>query len=308
MGAFEKGYHYIAAGYGSYGYEPNIVNLLGFPVSIEAGKIVMDIPFLTINMVDSIDADKSGAYNGRVGILSSALEHTVPEQFYSIDPQNLPEAISSVKAISMAEDQGQQIYLITQSNQFTVLPNIHHDQDTILEITNALSIGKEVITHTDAVSIPGWSGAGYIIRDPITQDGAYKISGGTNGGQIGLGLGTALGLAVSSIIKTQGESLAGLKKLVFSSGMALALSFITGFLGGLILLDKYQGQGKTAGCFLIGLVTGFELGLVLGDLFGSGTKAGSIRNKIMEVVFAIANITVDEYGSLPKRTECGVFP
>ena len=49
------------------------------------------------------------------------------------------------------------------------------------EIRNALNAGKEVITHTDAVSVPGWSGAGYIITDPVTGDGAYKIAGGGNG-------------------------------------------------------------------------------------------------------------------------------
>jgi len=51
------------------------------------------------------------------------------------------------------------------------------------EINSALSAGKEVTTHTDGVSIPGgWSGFGYIILDPDTGVGAYKISGGANGG------------------------------------------------------------------------------------------------------------------------------
>jgi len=52
------------------------------------------------------------------------------------------------------------------------------------EIRNALNAGKEVITHTDAVSVPGWSGAGYIITDPQTGAGAYKIAGGGNGGKL----------------------------------------------------------------------------------------------------------------------------
>jgi len=42
-------------------------------------------------------------------------------------------------------------------------------------------VGKEVITHTDDVTVPGWSGAGYIIVDPSTGDGAFKIGGGQNG-------------------------------------------------------------------------------------------------------------------------------
>jgi hypothetical protein len=39
-----------------------------------------------------------------------------------------------------------------------------------------------VITHTDNVSVPGWSGVGYIIVNPKTGDGGYYISGGENGG------------------------------------------------------------------------------------------------------------------------------
>ena len=50
------------------------------------------------------------------------------------------------------------------------------------EIEQAINQGKEVITHTDAVSVPGYIGARYIILDPITGHGAYKIAGGENGG------------------------------------------------------------------------------------------------------------------------------
>jgi hypothetical protein len=39
-----------------------------------------------------------------------------------------------------------------------------------------------VITHTDNIQVPGWSGAGYIILDQETGVGSYKISGGGNGG------------------------------------------------------------------------------------------------------------------------------
>ncbi|MDD5277334.1 MAG: hypothetical protein PHR16_14795, partial [Methylovulum sp.] len=45
-----------------------------------------------------------------------------------------------------------------------------------------LNAGLQVITHTDAVSVPGWSGAGYIIYDADTGGGAFKIAGGANGG------------------------------------------------------------------------------------------------------------------------------
>jgi len=50
------------------------------------------------------------------------------------------------------------------------------------EILQAVSTGKEVVAHTDPVSVPGYTGAGYIILDPVTGEGAYRISGGKNGG------------------------------------------------------------------------------------------------------------------------------
>jgi len=146
---------------------------------------VMNIPILNITATDSppdTAAEDKKNYLLQIGILSSALEHAVPEQLFSADPTNPPDAISAVKALSKANAQGQRIYHITPANQGTALPNIHHDLDIMAEIRNALNVGKEVITHTDAVTVPGWSGAGYIIIDPQTGDGAYKISGGLNGG------------------------------------------------------------------------------------------------------------------------------
>jgi hypothetical protein len=97
--------------------------------------------------------------------------------------ENPGEAISAVKALAKADQQGQKIYHITQANMATVLPNIHHDPLVMDEIKAALAVGKEVTTHTDAVSVPGWSCAGYIIMDPQTGIGAYKIGGGMNGSE-----------------------------------------------------------------------------------------------------------------------------
>ena len=149
---------------------------------------MMNIPILNITATDSppdTAAEDKKNYLLQIGILSSALEHAVPEQLFSADPTNPPDAISAVKALSKANTQGQRIYHITQANQGAALSNINHDQNIVDEIRNALNVGKEVITHTDAVSVPGWSGAGYIIFDPQTGDGAYKIGGGQNGGLLG---------------------------------------------------------------------------------------------------------------------------
>jgi hypothetical protein len=148
------------------------------------GYVALNIPIVNVAEVDGADAEAKKNYMLQIGVLSSALEHAVPEQMFA-DPDPAaprPDAISAVKALSKASAAGQRIYHLTQANQASTLANIHHDSATMVEIRDALAVGKEVITHTNAVSVPGWSGAGYIVLDPDTGSGAYKISGGANGG------------------------------------------------------------------------------------------------------------------------------
>jgi hypothetical protein len=189
-GLQQKAYHYLAGGVGSVGYEPNVDTFFGLPRAITPGGVALNIPIINVVGTDSTDATKKKDYLLQIGILSSALEHAVPEQMFADQDPNTPapDAFSAVKAISKAGAQGQRIYHLTPANRNTTLPNIHHDSATNSEISSALSVGKEVITHTSAVSVPGYSGAGYIIFDPITGEGAYKISGGQSGGFFGFAL------------------------------------------------------------------------------------------------------------------------
>jgi len=96
-------------------------------------------------------------------------------------------------------------------NQRIISDIYNHDASTMSEISAALSIGKEVITHSDSISIPGWTGAGYVIFDPETGEGAYKISGGSNGGWL-----TLLMMASWSILSVT----------IFSVGTLVAGPFI----------------------------------------------------------------------------------
>ncbi|MCU7849529.1 MAG: hypothetical protein KZQ89_16370 [Candidatus Thiodiazotropha sp. (ex Lucinoma kastoroae)] len=129
------------------------------------------------------NVEQKKQFTMQVGVISSALEHATPEQMYHdlSDINDVPDVVSSIKVINKASSLGQRIYHVNQVNMASVLPNIHHQEETMNEIRASLNAGKEVITHTNSVSVPGWSGAGYIILDPDTGAGAYKISGGTYG-------------------------------------------------------------------------------------------------------------------------------
>jgi hypothetical protein len=191
LGLQQHGHYNLAAGIGTYGYEPNVNYFFGIPRAITPGGVAMNIPIFHIAGQGANDRAKKRDYLFQVGLISSALEHAVPEQMF-VNDQNPGEAISAVKALQKANALGQRIYHITPANQATTLPNIHQNSLVMEEIRNALNAGKEVITHTDAVSVPGWSGAGYIIFDPQVGDGAFKIGGGQNGGWILIATGVAL--------------------------------------------------------------------------------------------------------------------
>ena len=138
------------------------------------------------------------AYNKMRGQYASAMEHATPEQFWvdkstcSYQDENgntqnptLPacqQAISAVKAIAIAQAEGQKIYTINASNAATALPTLPVGGDVGAEIRSAIQAGKEVTVHEKAINAFGWSGYGYTIVDPDTGAGAYLIEGRGNGG------------------------------------------------------------------------------------------------------------------------------
>ncbi len=180
-GLQRNAHHYLAAGLGSFGYEPNVDTFFGLPRAITLGGVTLNIPIINVAGASISDTEQKRNFVLQIGAISSSLEYAVPEQMFTSE-QNPGEAISAVKALSKANAAGQRIYHLTPANQTNALQNIHHDSSTMAEIQSALAVGKEVVTHTDPVSVPGYTGAGYIIIDPITGSGAYKIGGGINGG------------------------------------------------------------------------------------------------------------------------------
>lgn len=105
------------------------------------------------------------------------MEHLVPEQMFSTD--NAPaEGISAVKALALASAEGQKIWTIDQNNVDVALATIDLDADIETEIRNAVRAGKVATTFV------GSSNVGYLLVDPSTGAGAYKIAGGANGGQL----------------------------------------------------------------------------------------------------------------------------
>ena len=167
------------------------------------------------------------AYNKMRGQYASAMEHAAPEAFWvdktkcshtdengriqnpTLNP--CAEAISAVKAIAIAQSEGQKIYTINKANAQTALAKLPIGGEVGSEIRNAVNAGKEVTVHEKSINKHGWKGFGYIVIDPETGAGVYIIEGSGNGGWLYLGA----------------EALQALSTIVISMYIAAILTPIT---------------------------------------------------------------------------------
>jgi len=128
------------------------------------------------------------------------MEHAVPELLFADSPSLVSDptqavGVSAVKALTIAEQQGQKIYLITQSN-IAQLANVSQSATVMSDISNALAAGMEVAVSQAPISTTGFNGAGYIITDPGTGAGSYLIEDGSHGAKIAKGIISVVGIAL----------------------------------------------------------------------------------------------------------------
>jgi hypothetical protein len=223
----------------------------------------------------------------------SLMEAVVPEQFWTdktqcryqdengqIQNPTLPDCaqgISAVKAIAIAQSQGQKIYTITHQNASTALSKLPIGGSVGQEIRNAVFSGKEVTIHEKPINIYGWSGYGYVIVDPETGNGAYLVEGNGNGGVLDDDDGIIswfftvlpsvlkkMAGAVFSVLVTILESF---RKLMGCDNIPLAI--LTGVLAVVISAVIVVGFNAITGPAVLGLSFGLVyviLGLMVGIL------------------------------------------
>jgi hypothetical protein len=207
---------YRAPSIGMFSLKLDVKDIFGIPTAAGSRGMMMDVDRI-MQAVFSKDGnmDKVKEYMQASGTTSSALEHSVPEKFYST-VDNPVNAISAVKALQIANDQGISVYTINQSNINNVLPQLQVSAEVIADIINAVNAGKEVTVSRTNINVNGWIGCGYIISDPLTGAGAYMISGGTNGAIVLLVLCLAI-LAIAVAIGPLAFVLVSLLMPIFAS-------------------------------------------------------------------------------------------
>ena len=155
----------------------SVTYLFGIPNSVAQGCFMIDVDRnITIPASLAGDIDRIREFMVISGMTSSAWEHRIFEVFFDTP------SVSAVKLLKIANQQSIPVYTIDATNISQLLPTIQVSVEIKMEIQNAISVGKKVIIPHRQSQYYEWSGLGYIVLDPATGAGAYRISGGLEGG------------------------------------------------------------------------------------------------------------------------------
>lgn len=286
--------NYRQPSYGTFGTSLTVNYFFGLPQNVGFSGVVMDVDRL-INNSESITNcwNTWSDYNRQSGATLSYYENLVPEQMFSTEEEQL-DGISAVKALAIASSQGQKIYTLT-SNNAHLINDITMEAAIKQEVQLALNNGKEITIHEQPINEFGWTGTGYVIVDPETGAGAYKIGGGENGGALSsLGVGFSLeGIFISSAHAGSAESLSRVSlandvlgiiiacvekanvtqiiaSVIILTVIALVISYLSVVFGTLVAkgisLLTQTALSKTIRAYV---------SLVVGSIFGGGLLNGS---------------------------------
>ena len=234
------------------------------------------------------------AYNRMRGQYASAMEHAAPEAFWvdktkcshtdengriqnpTLNP--CAEAISAVKAIAIAQSEGQKIYTINKQNAQTALQKLPIGGEVGSEIRNAVNAGKEVTVHEKSINKHGWKGFGYIVIDPETGAGAYIIEGKGSGGYL---LGVLNGFGFVALTTAWVFGIVGVLPFI------LALLVAASAIATAIALYTMEDGSQAVACYNTGLTEGGVLYGTLYKLLSTRIGNNGMKPKLIETIISI---------------------
>ena len=92
-------------------------------------------------------------------------------------------SISATSALQEAARQGVAVLSLTAANADAVLPQLQTTGPVLADLRDHLARGREVLIPQRDLTVQNWSGTGYIVRNPVTEEGGYFLAGGVSGGQ-----------------------------------------------------------------------------------------------------------------------------
>ena len=280
---------------------PDINYLFGSPVSIADLGMMLDAKRYIMQPASlSGDAIQVKTFMFNTGAYASMFEAATFDELHQSGA-----GISTVKVLTLANEQGIPIYSIDSSNISTILPLLHVSSDVVTDVQNAVNSGEKVIIPQHNIQYNDWNGTGYIILDPTTGAGDFEISGGLAGVWQTLlndmqtmslkdvfdGSGMGVVDALIEALKIDSKTVSNLDKA--------ANRFLIGLSALLVGLNTFyktgsQFKGLEAGivdlCFSI--LSSITTGLIIAGLIG-GPLAIFVGTLVITVIIAIITIVLE---------------
>lgn len=266
----------------------------GMPRTVSFNRLVMDIDQSGFQAVSQNGDHELRVQFSRIrGAQTSINENAVPREVFAEEGQDAG-GVSAAQALEIANEQGQRIFTVTSRNVSDVQSEISINSAAWSDIRAAVNAGMEVTVHEQPIERSGWQGSGYVLLDPQTGAGAWKISGGANGGTVlGVIIGAIAGyltgfadkvlddLGILASIRDQNKAAAYRRLATRLTAYGTILQI------GLVLFDDSLSFGEKAGTLAINLMSMFLMRFLTAGLValaGTGVVAG--------VLVAVASIAV----------------
>jgi transglutaminase-like putative cysteine protease len=124
------------------------------------------------------DPQKTRAFGLISGMQLSSLEDTSLEVVFG---SPVGKGVSTMALLGLANSSAMPIYHLTAANWGTYRGAIQQPADVLADIDNAIAAGLEVVIPQGQLTSGSWTGTGYIMLDPVTGSGDYRINGGASG-------------------------------------------------------------------------------------------------------------------------------
>ncbi len=244
------------------------------PLQVSFQGIKMDIDRISfVRVSKDHDEQRALGFSKMIGNLLSEYSRWSHEALFLQSDHGAEQAVSALSVLQTAALQGQKIYRLTQLNA-DQLDNIILETTDRQQIEEALRIGHTVMVHASPIAMFGFEGSAYIVLDPKTGSGAYKLSGGVNG-TLSLSDGTGALLSLFALDMPLSQTLSPLIGLVSDKVMSAqaALAIV-------LELNQYFSCAPKFTGFLSGSLVGSDL---------SVDKASAVEELVVQSALLFAN-------------------
>ena len=142
-----------------------------------------------------------------------------------------------------AEKEGTALVTLTKKNYNETISGVGADRETLAEVEQAVEQGYTVILPEKETVLNDWKGTGYLILNPETGAGAYRISGGLSGGSTSTAVtiaGVCAVIVLICLLVLLAVGIVNLLAFMYAAALGLAAQAVCALML-LLMLESYGG-------------------------------------------------------------------